>query len=59
MGDARRAQDAARRAYALQRTNGRVAAVLARTLESGEPQLAEVLLAKSRALAAPPLLAAR
>jgi Flp pilus assembly protein TadD len=58
-GDADAAREAAQRAYALQRSNGRVAEVLARTLQAGEPRLAEVLLAKSRALAAPPVLTAR
>jgi tetratricopeptide (TPR) repeat protein len=58
-GDPRTADATARRAFALHRGNGRVAAVLARTLQAGEPQLADVLLAKSRALAAPELLAGR
>jgi tetratricopeptide (TPR) repeat protein len=53
------AREAALRAHGLQRGNGRVAAVRARTLEASEPQAAEILLAKSRALAAPPPLAAR
>jgi tetratricopeptide (TPR) repeat protein len=58
-GDAQRAQETSRRAHGLQRANGRVAAVLARALQSDEPQLAGILLAKSQALAAPPQLAGR
>jgi len=58
-GNAEAAADAARRAYALQRSNGRVAAVLARALQASEPHQAEVLLAKARQLSAPPLLASR
>ena len=57
VGDADTARDAAQRAYALQRANGRVAGILARTLQAGNPRQAEVLLAKARATA--PLLASR
>ena len=59
VGDAGAAATVARRAYALQRGNGRVAAVLARTLQTAEPREAEVLLAKARQLSARPLLASR
>ena len=58
-GNADGAREAGQAAYALQRSNGRVADALARALQPGEPRLAEVLLAKSRALAAPPQLARR
>lgn len=58
-GDASAASEAAQRAYALQRANGRVAAVLARTLAAGEPREAEALLVKARQLGASPLLASR
>ncbi len=56
-GDTVAARDAAQRAYALQRSNGRVAEILARTLEGEQPRLAEALLAKARSTA--PLLASR
>jgi len=59
IGDADAASAAARRAYALQKGNGRVAAVLARTLQAAEPRQAEVLLAKARRLPDPPQLARR
>jgi predicted Zn-dependent protease len=60
-GDADAARATARRAYTLQRANGRVAEVLARTLQAGEPRPREaaVLLAKVRQLSASPLLASR
>jgi Flp pilus assembly protein TadD len=57
VGNSDAARIAARRAYALQRSNGRVAEILARTLQAGEPRQAEVLLAKARSTA--PLLASR
>jgi cellulose synthase operon protein C len=56
-GNAEAARSAARRAYALQRSNGRVAEILARTLKAGEPRQAEALLAKVRSTA--PQLASR
>jgi tetratricopeptide (TPR) repeat protein len=56
-GEPDAARDAARRAYALQRASGRVAEVLARTVQAGEPRQAELLLAKARASA--PQLARR
>lgn len=56
-GDPEAARAAAQRAYALQRSNGRVAEVLARTLQAAEPRQAEVLMAKARSSA--PLLASR
>ena len=56
-GNTGAAREAARRAYALQRSNGRVAEILARALQAGEPRQAEVLLAKARSTA--PLLASR
>ncbi len=58
-GNAEDALAAAQRAYALQRSNGQVAEALARTLQPGQPRQAEVLLAKSRALAGAPMLASR
>lgn len=58
-GNADAALEAAQRAYALQRSNGRVAEALARVLQAGEPHRAEALLVKSRALAASPPLARR
>lgn len=56
-GNADAARAAAQRAYALQRSNGRVAEILARTLQASEPRQAEVLMAKARSTA--PLLASR
>jgi predicted Zn-dependent protease len=56
-GNADIARATAQRAYAMQRSNGRVAEVLARTLQAGQPRQAEVLLAKARSTA--PLLASR
>jgi tetratricopeptide (TPR) repeat protein len=56
-GDGDAARSAARQAYALQRSNGRVAEILARTLQASEPRQAEALLAKARSSA--PQLASR
>ena len=56
-GDPQAAREAAQRAYALQRANGGVAEILARTLQASEPGMAQALLAKARATA--PLLASR
>lgn len=56
-GNADSARESARRAYALQRSNGRVAEILARTLQASEPRQAQALLAKARSTA--PLLARR
>jgi predicted Zn-dependent protease len=61
LGDAEGADEAARRAYAQQRGNGRVTAVLARVLQAGgEPSpAAEALLVKARQLGEPSTLALR
>ena len=53
------AREAALRAHRLQRGSGTIAAVLARTLEASEPQSAEVLLSKARAMGTPSRLAGR
>ena len=59
--DREAAAASARRAYALQRTNGRVAAVLARVMQAGQqsPGEAAVLLAKARQLSHTAALALR
>jgi tetratricopeptide (TPR) repeat protein len=61
LGNAEAANEAARRAYAQQRGNGRIAAVLARVLQAGaEPSPgADALLAKARLLGEPSVLALR
>ena len=61
LGDIKGADAAARRAYALQRGNGRVTVVLARVLQAqGEPSPgADALLAKAQQLVPPAELAAR
>lgn len=61
LGDAEAANEAARRAYAQQRGNGRVTAVLARVLQAGgQPSsAADALLAKARQLGEPSALALR
>jgi len=60
VGDEAAATRAARRAYSLQRANGRIAATLARVLEvGGSEREARSLLAKADGLSASPALAAR
>ena len=60
-GDAPGADAAARRAFALQRANGRVAEVLARVIQASrtDPEESEVLLAKAGRLSNPAELALR
>lgn len=60
-GEPEAAEQAARRAYALQRANGRAAAVLARVMQAADPPAPEapVMLAKVRRLSGPAELARR
>lgn len=61
LGDAKGAEEAARRAYRLHRSSTRAAMSLARALEASQPgdPRAQLLLAKARTISSPPALAGR